>query len=59
MLKQISDMEAEKSINITDSGEMAEKEELLHDKNHPRGGLRTLPFILGTSFFFISQLHSS
>jgi len=52
-------MEAEKSINITDSGEMAEKEELLHDKNHPRGGLRTLPFILGTSFFFISQLHSS
>ncbi|CAJ1916280.1 unnamed protein product [Sphenostylis stenocarpa] len=46
MLKQMLDMESVKNINIRDSGEMAEEEELLHNKNHPRGGIRTLPFIL-------------
>jgi len=44
-------MESEKNINIRDNGEVAEKEELLHRNNRRRGGIRTLPFILGISSF--------
>ncbi|WVZ07512.1 hypothetical protein V8G54_020858 [Vigna mungo] len=52
----------EKNINIRDSGEVAEKEELLHRKNHRRGGIRTLPFILGNEFcdrFASSGFHAN
>ncbi|ESW34037.1 hypothetical protein PHAVU_001G119000 [Phaseolus vulgaris] len=62
MRRQMSDMEAEKSINIRDGGEMAEKEELLHKNNHQRGGIRTLPFILANEFcdrFASSGFHAN
>jgi len=61
MLKQMSDMDTVEN-SIRGNGEIAEKEEHQHHTSkteHRRGGIRTLPFILGQPHSFSLKLDST